>query len=83
VNLLGCGRRVFVHEHAPQFAKSLQATSQLARDHAGIPQRVEISPRVGLMATSTELGELQSKGGKFGDVVVELINASLDGLHPA
>jgi hypothetical protein len=28
--------------------------SQLARDHAGIPHRVEVSPRVGLIATSTK-----------------------------
>jgi hypothetical protein len=58
----------------------LQATSQLTRDHAGIPKRIEISPRVGLIAPSAKLGKLQSEGGKLSYLVVELIDASLDGL---
>ena len=81
MNLLGSGRRIFVDEHAPQLAQSLQATSQLTRDRAGIAQRIKVSPRVGLIATSTQLGKLQSEGGKLDDVVLELIDTSLDSLY--
>jgi hypothetical protein len=81
MHLLGRGRRVFVDKHAPQLAETLQSASQLGRDHTGVPQRIEIAARVCLIATTTKLGELQPEGGELSDVVLELINTSLDGLH--
>jgi len=43
--------------------------------------RIEIAPRVCLIATTAKLSKLQPEGGELSDVVVELIDTSLDGLH--
>ena len=59
----------------------MQATSHLSRDHAGVPECVEIAPRIGVIVTSTKLGKLQPEGGKLSNVVIELIDASLDSLY--
>ena len=67
-------------EESAQLAQALQAASALGAQHAKTWQGGEVAPGVELVAAAPDLSELEAEGGQLGDVVVELIDATLDGL---
>lgn len=83
VHLFSGGGRVFVHQQPSQLAQPLQPlqpSGAFQSDDAYPCECIEVKPRVGVLAPGTDLGELESLGCEFGDVVVELVYAPLDGL---
>jgi hypothetical protein len=78
VNLLGRRRGVLVHQQAAQLAEPLQPPRALCADHTDSLQSSEVAPRVELVAAAPHLGELEPERCKLCDVVVELVDASLD-----
>jgi len=78
VDLLGGSGRILVDEEAAQLAKALQSRCKLGGDNVVAAECVEVPARVGLRIAAAEFGELETEHGEFGDVVVELIDPTLD-----
>ncbi len=77
MDLVCGGRGIFVHEQTTKFAQSLQSRRLPTRENPRSSQCVQVSPRIELSITISKLGKLEPERSKIGDVVVELVDASL------